>query len=457
MVEPAESAIYVPFPSFAQWRLNDLSTEDFDNYAKLLADAKRSAAELVLAAAMEAAQRYAAVDTNAIEGIYEVDRGFTRTVATQAAAWEAMMAARGPHVRPAFDDALNGYEYVLDAATQKVEITEKWIKEIHEIICSSQKTYKVYTAAGPQEQPLPKGAYKTMPNSPTLLDGRVHAYAPVMDTKPEMQRLLSELKSKEFLAAHPVVQAAYAHYAYVCIHPFSDGNGRVARALSSVYLYRNPGVPLIVFADQRNEYYDALEQTDQGSPVAFVRFIATQTIDSMNLIRTLLGNTAPPVAETLSNLNDLFNSGANEAELVAAGTRLANMAVSEANKQINELALPPALKINILRIRIGFTPSAPAGYIDVGDEAFWSLNAKSDRPVRIQSGIRICTFIKSSEASASELLMASRENDGLEVWMREITPSASETLKLKLAAWVEAKLSELLATVEKELRKTANG
>ncbi len=195
----------------------DLETTDFDQYADMLAQVKHLAEPSVLGSAMEAARRYAAVDTNAIEGIYEVDRGFTRTVATQAAAWEAMMEARGPQARPAFDDAMNGYEYVLDAATGNAEINEKWVKDVHAIICASQQVYRVHTPAGPQDQPLPKGTYKTMPNSPTLLDGSEHSYAPVMDTAPEMQRLTGELRSDRFLDAHPILQAGIRALC-VCVH-----------------------------------------------------------------------------------------------------------------------------------------------------------------------------------------------------------------------------------------------
>jgi len=163
--------VYRPFPSFVEWEIAGLDTSDFERYSAMLAATKESVEPGTLQAAMTTAQRYAAVDTNAIEGLYEVDRGFTRTIATQAAAWESVMDARGPHVRPAFDDALNAYDYVLDAATRSVELTEKWIKDLHSIICASQESYRVYTEQGPQDRPLPKGTYKTLPNSPTLLMG----------------------------------------------------------------------------------------------------------------------------------------------------------------------------------------------------------------------------------------------------------------------------------------------
>src|SRR5438876_1237932 len=79
-----------------------------------------------------------------------------------------------------------------------------------------------------------------------LPDGSLHVYAPVDQTRDEMARLVRELNSGEFAGAHPIIQAAYAHHAFVSIHPFSDGNGRVARALASVYLYRSARIPLLL-------------------------------------------------------------------------------------------------------------------------------------------------------------------------------------------------------------------
>jgi len=454
--ESVESTgFYRPFPAFTEWNLGSFDTADFERYAELLAAAKESAAPEALESAMTAAMRYAAVDTGAIEGLYTVDRGFTRTIATQAAAWEAVMESRGVHVRPAFEDALSGYEYVLDAATKTVVVSELWIKELHEIICGSQETYTVYTAAGPQEHPLPRGRYKTMPNSPTLTDGRVHAYAPVVDTVPEMQRLVDELRSEAFMSAHPVVQASYAHYSYVCIHPFADGNGRVARALGSIYLYRSPGVPLIVFADQRNEYYDALESADGGNPFPFVHFVMTRTIDAIGIIRSMLQRSGPSLASTLDGLNKLFNSGAQDKELQAAAVRLKSLAVAEAKKQIKSLSIPPQLSVIANPGNVGQVP-VPTGYGAVGDDGSWFLQATSSWPHKIRALILIAAFAKADDSAASELLMVSRSDDGLEVWVRELVPVESEALKLKLAGWIEGKIAELFVEVTKQAEGDAS-
>src|SRR5260370_28160022 len=134
-------------------------------------------------------------------------------------------------------------------------ITEAWIRELHRELCSSQRTYRVITAVGPQEHDLPLGEYKHHPNHVRLPDGSFHAYASVDATKHEMTRLIEWLTDPTLLAAHPALQAAYAHFALVAIHPSADGNGRVARALASAYLSRAAGGALVVFADRKEAYF----------------------------------------------------------------------------------------------------------------------------------------------------------------------------------------------------------
>lgn len=57
----------------------------------------------------------------------------------------------------------------------------------------------------------------------------------------------------------PILQAVAAHTQLVHIHPFTDGNGRTARALMSLILMRNRYLPCIITEDDRNRYIDAVE------------------------------------------------------------------------------------------------------------------------------------------------------------------------------------------------------
>jgi Fic family protein len=72
----------------------------------------------------------------------------------------------------------------------------------------------------------------------------------------------------------PDVQAAWLHHRFTQIHPFQDGNGRVARALTSLVLVQAGLFPLVVTRDDRIEYIDALEAADSGQLKPLVDLIA---------------------------------------------------------------------------------------------------------------------------------------------------------------------------------------
>lgn len=261
----------------------------------------------MLERARNIAKRAAALDTGAIEGLYEVDRGFTYTVAFETAAWEAALSQKGEHVRSLFEAQLHAYDYVLDLATTAEPISEASIRALHEEVCRAQPTYRVMTAVGPQEQPLPKGQYKALPNHVRTRKGTDHSYAPVDVTPAEMARLVRELRTDEFLAAHPVLQAAYAHYGLVVIHPFADGNGRVARALASAFTYRTIRMPIVIFPEQKNSYLDALEAADNGAYQSFVDFMLARSLDTIKLVdESVRCGLAPSAADSLAVINSLY-------------------------------------------------------------------------------------------------------------------------------------------------------
>jgi len=69
----------------------------------------------------------------------------------------------------------------------------------------------------------------------------------------------------------PVLKAALAHFWFVTIHPFEDGNGRIARAIADMQLARADESPQRFYSmssqirKERNVYYDTLETTQKGS------------------------------------------------------------------------------------------------------------------------------------------------------------------------------------------------
>lgn len=74
-----------------------------------------------------------------------------------------------------------------------------------------------------------------------------------------VEAMFSRFSTDEFRSLPAIIQATEAHVWFASIHPFSDGNGRVARLLANYFLWRNglPGINIIW--ENRDRYYDALD------------------------------------------------------------------------------------------------------------------------------------------------------------------------------------------------------
>lgn len=127
---------------------------------------------------------------------------------------------------------------------------------------------------------LLKGEYKTLPNNPRRPDGEMHVYCPPELTKEEMENLVRMYREAEPTYS-PEVRSAWLHHRFTQIHPFQDGNGRVARALSSLVFLREGLFPLVVRESDRTEYIGALETADAGDLSPLISFFARRQRDSI--------------------------------------------------------------------------------------------------------------------------------------------------------------------------------
>jgi Fic family protein len=83
---------------------------------------------------------------------------------------------------------------------------------------------------------------------------------------------------------HPVVVAGIAHYHFVRIHPFDDGNGRGARLLMNLVLLRRKYVPAVVRNERRRFYLEALAQADRGDLTPFLLFICDALLQTQAVV-----------------------------------------------------------------------------------------------------------------------------------------------------------------------------
>jgi Fic family protein len=438
--------LYEGFPDFSAW--GDLSPEDVDlwnRFAASLAERRREASPENLKAAVEVAVRAAALDTGAIEGLYSVDRGFTMTVAVQGLAWQQMIDERGAGVRELFEAQLAAYELVLDAVTRERPISEVWIRNLHETLCAPQKTYRVLTDQGWQEQELPRGQYKSRPNHVRLTDGTFHAYAPVDRVADEMYRLIEQIRTPEFEAAHPILQASYCHYAFVMIHPFADGNGRVARALASTFFYRAQSIPLVIFANQKPAYLDALATADRGDHKPVISFFRDRGIDTMQFVaESLMTAEAPKPEEMVQRIGKAtWNCGLSASEVAMIAVRVMREIEARLQTQVRALNLP---SLSVASVGINaLEESQPAGYRLATPFVATSFILWSETARRSRSSIEVSIFCTLQPNPFPFLIRVSGSKDLLEIRLEDVYPELTPNFFLRLDQWLQRQLGRMLS------------
>ena len=191
-----------------------------------------------------------------------------------------------------FDDTRGGHtmrEYeemkAHDVAWQMVEqwakekdrpLTEQAIKNLNEVILVRPFWKEAITSDGQTtRRQINIGNYKQFPNSVRLANGEIFDYASPMETPAMMQELIEWYRTEEG-NLHPVTLAALLHYKFVRIHPFDDGNGRLARLLMNYVLLWNDLPPIIIKSADKQTYLRALHIADIGDFEPFIMYIAEQ-------------------------------------------------------------------------------------------------------------------------------------------------------------------------------------
>lgn len=124
--------------------------------------------------------------------------------------------------------------------------------------------------------PIIVGAYRTGSEPMQIVSGamgkeKVHYEAPPSDTIPVMMDKFVSWVNSEDSNTDPVLKAATAHLWFVAIHPFDDGNGRLARTITDMLLAKADGLHLRFYSmsaeilREKKSYYSILEKTTTGS------------------------------------------------------------------------------------------------------------------------------------------------------------------------------------------------
>jgi Fic family protein len=105
------------------------------------------------------------------------------------------------------------------------------------------------------------GQWKTRPNHVIRLDGTLHTYLDPIHVPAAIERLCAAMARPD---AAPLDAAVAAHHDFTRIHPFEDGNGRLARLLMNFVLMRAGFPPAVIPQTARRAYIAALQAADEG-------------------------------------------------------------------------------------------------------------------------------------------------------------------------------------------------
>ena len=217
---------------------------------------------------LEETSREWAIETGIIENVYQIDRGITQTLIEQG--FRAEYLVHGSTDKPRdyvinlLNDQKDALDGIFDFIAQRRQISTSYVKELHASLLRSQThTEAVDTIGQTIEVELQKGEWKKLPNTP-LRDGVAYIYCPPEQVASEMDRLVDIHLDHHHMNIPADVQAAWLHHRFTQIHPFQDGNGRIARALASLVLVRAGLFPLLVTRDGKADYIEALERADKG-------------------------------------------------------------------------------------------------------------------------------------------------------------------------------------------------
>lgn len=219
---------------------------------------------------IEKLRREIAIETGIIERLYTLDRGITRLLIEQGIS--ESLIPHGATDRPVgqvialIRDQEAAVEGLFDFVGGTRTLSTFYIKQLHQLLTQNQHSTEALVESTGEiiRVALISGDWKKQPNNPVRRDGTVYEYCPPEQVASEMDRLVNLHNIHLEKQVPPEIESAWLHHRFTQIHPFQDGNGRVARCLASLVFIQSEWFPLVITRDDRAAYISASEEADKG-------------------------------------------------------------------------------------------------------------------------------------------------------------------------------------------------
>ena len=240
------------------------------------------------------------IDNGKIEGLYDLSHETTKQLMKKGMGFDIIYhdnedqilkfmtngdrMERASEIQSIIEDNISVFEELETFIKHDLEMSSSMIKNVHTLFT---KNARFLLNIDKSIHLIRRGKYKLFPNFIKNSDGNLILFSPPSRVSQLVDDLITEIQILINSGVNPIEISAFFHVNFIQIHPFSDGNGRVARAFTSLILLRNGLLPFNVFKEVKGIYIDCLESArDKQDYRPFIHFIIVQQLAMMRFLET---------------------------------------------------------------------------------------------------------------------------------------------------------------------------
>ncbi len=174
----------------------------------------------------------------------------------------------------------------------------------------------------------------------------------------QMEELFAWMKRSRS-SVHPLILSSVFHYEFVFIHPFSDGNGRMARLWHTAILSQwKPIFEFIPIESQiekfQDDYYEAIAKCHvEGESTTFIEFMLMQIDKILDEVSGQMSESSEQMTEYLKRMLDVM-----EYDVPYTATSIMEMLGLKSKETFRKNYMNPALEFNLVRMTIPDKPNS---------------------------------------------------------------------------------------------------
>jgi len=291
-----------------------------------------------------------AIETGFIERLYRISKGATKTLIEQGLDAALLLhddVDRSPdEVIAIITDQYNAIEGLYQFVSGNRELGKSYIRELHQVLTAHQPTYEAIDTLGNRVvRELPRGTWKNLPNNVGDPEGDYYfEFCPPEHVEAEIEQLLRMHREHEEKGVTPDIEAAWLHHRFTLIHPFTDGNGRVARCLASLVLLKACWFPLVV-TRRDGGYIGAIRDADRGDLKPLVNLfglLQSRAVTKALSLSEELDRESKAISSILGAVRDRFarireQEESNKKQVLAVGDVLHHLATIRLTEVAREI------------------------------------------------------------------------------------------------------------------------